>query len=429
MKEHNKKQRLKTMAWAFRIAWNIDHWTMLLWFLVCGALAILPAVALQFNRDTLSVISGFLSGAPYTYADVVKPIVKLGLLMIAIGLSARVNSQFVRMMTYDSYFGGMYAYIMEHVQDIDMKDLLRKEVNDMWMSAILEGNSLWAFVEGICFIFSKLVGITALLITARSMSRPVFLASAFYVAVIFIISLAFSRETRRNQTEDFNDERQIEYYERMSENRGMAKETRIFENTDQVIQQWKQPYLRIQKRNLRRSRAAELRDFITGAGFYAFLIIAVGVSIAAVARGSMRPDALLVIFTLCLNLLNTISDKVSKGGALDLSNVVFYAIYNSYRYSYDMSHVLKKHAAASDYESWLSAYKQAVPYHRHSVKWMSNSSQLINYMNHFSDEGDGCGDVSMFFPGSYYDTTSPNWNKAIQQFQWNDVIHWEQYGW
>ena len=75
MKEHNKKQRLKTMAWAFRIAWNIDHWTMLLWFLVCGALAILPAVALQFNRDTLSVISGFLSGAPYTYADVVKPIV------------------------------------------------------------------------------------------------------------------------------------------------------------------------------------------------------------------------------------------------------------------------------------------------------------------------------------------------------------------
>ena len=128
-------------------------------------------------------------------------------------------------------------------------------------------------------------------------------------------------------------------------------------------------------------------------------------------------------------LLNTISDKVSKGGALDLSNVVFYAIYNSYRYSYDMSHVLKKHAAASDYESWLSAYKQAVPYHRHSVKWMSNSSQLINYMNHFSDEGDGCGDVSMFFPSSYYDTTSPNWNKAIQQFQWNDAIHWEQYGW
>ena len=55
--------------------------------------------------------------------------------------------------------------------------------------------------------------------------------------------------------------------------------------------------------------------------------------------------------------------------------------------------------------------------------------ELINYMNHFSDEGDGCGDVSMFFPSSYYDTTSPNWNKAIQQFQWNDVIHWEQYGW
>ncbi len=92
MNRGKRVNRFKTIAWAFRIAWNIDHWTMVLWFLVCGALAILPAVALQFNRDTLSVLSGYLSGVPYTYTDIVKPIVKLGLLMIAIGLSARVNS-------------------------------------------------------------------------------------------------------------------------------------------------------------------------------------------------------------------------------------------------------------------------------------------------------------------------------------------------
>ena len=42
MNTKQKKQRFKTMAWAFRIAWSIDHWTMLLWFFVCGALQSCP---------------------------------------------------------------------------------------------------------------------------------------------------------------------------------------------------------------------------------------------------------------------------------------------------------------------------------------------------------------------------------------------------
>ena len=302
-----KIDRLRTIAWGFRIAWSIDKWTMLLWFFVCGALAVLPAIALLFNREALSIISGFLSGKPFTYADVVKPIVSLGLLMIAIGLSARVNSQFVRMMTYDAFFGGMYNYIMEHIQNIEMTDLLKKEVNDMWKSAYLEGNSLWAFIEGICFILSKLVGIIALLITALTMSKLIFFISAAYVIVIFIISLSFTKQTRYNQTDNFQDERMIEYYEKLSENHGMAKETRIFENTDKVVEQWRKPYERIIKRHMKRQKAAVTRDFITGAGFYAFLIVTVGVSINGVARGTMTPDIFLVIFTLCLNLYNTIS--------------------------------------------------------------------------------------------------------------------------
>lgn len=301
------KSKLNTIIWGFRICWKLDKRTILLWFLVCGALAALPAVALYFNKQTLSILSSFLSGGAYTYADVVKPIICSGLLMIAIGLSARINSQFVRMMTYDSYFGGMYAYIMEHVQDIEMKDLLRKDVNDMWMSAILEGNSLWAFVEGLCFIFSKLVGITALLIMAFNMSKIIFAISAAYIAIIFVVSLAFAKETRYNQTDAFHDERRIDYYERIYDNPGMAKETRIFENTEQVIEQWRRPYLRIETRDLRRQRAVAIRDFITGAGFYIFLIISVGISLFGVYRGTMMPDIFLVVFTLCLNMYNAIS--------------------------------------------------------------------------------------------------------------------------
>lgn len=99
----------------------------------------------------------------------------------------------------------------------------------------------------------------------------------------------------------------IEYYEKLSENHGMAKETRIFENTDQVVEQWRKPYERKIKRWIQRQNAADIRDLITGAGFYAFLIITVGVSLRGVARGDMTPDIFLVIFQLCLSLYNGIS--------------------------------------------------------------------------------------------------------------------------
>jgi ATP-binding cassette subfamily B protein len=307
MDQNYKVDRLKTIAWGFRIAWSINKWPMLLWLTLCSVLAVLPAVALFFNKQTLSAISGFLSGGAFTYADAVKPIVSLGLLMIAIGLSARINAQFVRMVTYDPYFAGMGRYIMERVQHIEMTDLLKKEVGDLWRSSFLEANSLWAFNEGICFILSKLVGIAALLVTALTMSKLIFAISAAYVAVIFVISLSFTKKTRYNQTDNFQDDRMIEYYEKLSENHGMAKETRIFENTDEVAEQWKKPYQRKIKRWLQRQNAADIRDLITGAGFYAFLIITVGVSLTGIARGTMTPDIFLVVFTLCLSLYNTIS--------------------------------------------------------------------------------------------------------------------------
>ena len=53
----------------------------------------------------------------------------------------------------------------------------------------------------------------------------------------------------------------------------------------------------------------------------------------------------------------------------------------------------------------------------------------MTYMNNFSDDQEDCGDVSMFFPNNYYSNTNPNWNQAIQLFQWNNVIRWQQYGW
>ena len=128
-------------------------------------------------------------------------------------------------------------------------------------------------------------------------------------------------------------------------------------------------------------------------------------------------------------ILGTIADKVSSTGNLNLENQTYYGIYSGYNHSYDMNAVLKANASISDYNTWFAAYQKAVPYCRYSAKWMSISSQLINNMDAFISTEDDCGCISMFFPGLRYTHTSPNWNKSIQKYQWNDMIHWEQYGW
>ena len=96
---------------------------------------------------------------------------------------------------------------MDHVQHVEMTDLLKKEVADTWQSAWQDSVSLWSFVEGLCFILAKIIGIIALLVTAFMMSKLIFAISAAYVVVIFIISVAFTGKPRHDRTKDFQDER------------------------------------------------------------------------------------------------------------------------------------------------------------------------------------------------------------------------------
>lgn len=130
------------------------------------------------------------------------------------------------------------------------------------------------------------------------------------------------------------------------------------------------------------------------------------------------------------DILHTMPEKVSMGGSLDLYHVTYYGINSaSYIYAYDMSSVLKRNAAPSDYDTWLQSFQQVVPYHRHSSKWPTIFPTLKGAMSFFENDAGNCGDVGMFFPYDEFYYTSPNWNKAIQRYQFNDIIRWQQYGW
>jgi hypothetical protein len=108
---------------------------------------------------------------------------------------------------------------------------------------------------------------------------------------------------------------------------------------------------------------------------------------------------------------------------------MFYAIYGNNRYSYDMYNILKANTSAADFNTWTTAYKKTVPYYRNSLRWLTAFQVLAKEQEQFEGQESDCGALSMFFPRTTYNNTQPKWNTAIRQFQWNNVIRWQQYGW
>ena len=143
---------------------------------------------------------------------------------------------------------------------------------------------------------------------------------------------------------------------------------------------------------------------------------------------AIRTSALEELAQATANLLSTIPEKLKPEGELDFNGVTFYA-WNVTKLAYDMSQALKKNTSASAYATWESVFKKAIAHKAYSQRWLVGISSLSldSYMKTFDTENAGV--VSMFFPLNDYSSTTPKWNSAIQQYQWNKFIQWAQYGW
>lgn len=300
-------EKLRTILWAFQIAWRIDKKMLLLWSSLSVGLSILPAVALGYNREVISKISAFVASGTGSLSDVVPSIVMLGVIMTLIGLSTRINGDLIYMMMYDSYYLGMEELMMDGIQKVEMTDLLKTEINDEYLFIVNRAGSLTDVMSGFCGIAGKIVSITSLLIVAYTSARTVFLISLVYVVGVFVLNFSFTEKVRWDAQRGRKDERMVAYFERMPESPGTAKEIRVYENTEEIVGQWKRAYANVAAIERARQFAIELRNFISGVGFYIFLIVMVVFSVSDVAQGRIGTDVFLMVYVLCMNIYNAIS--------------------------------------------------------------------------------------------------------------------------
>ena len=299
--------KLKVMKWAFGLAWYLDKRLLILCCVILSAVSVLPAVALTYRRDILAALNAYLETGEGSMGEVFPAILLLGIVTALIGISNRLNTEFVYSIMFDSYYFGMEEILMDCVQSYSMEELLQKETNDEYNACVLREGALTDFICCFCSLLGKFVGLFSLLLVAFSVSRWVFFITAVYIAGIMCLNLNFTERMRDYWKKIRDKERLAGYYESMPADPDCAREMRIFESKEMILRNWKEAYGAVFEHERKYNVAVKLRAFVSGFGLYFFLVVMIVHSLLELAEGNMQVDVLLVIFTLCMNVFTAVS--------------------------------------------------------------------------------------------------------------------------
>ena len=315
--------------WAFSLAWRFNKKILISWSILLAVVSVLPAVALYYNRAIITELNSFLTTGNGAFGDIMSITIMFGVITALIGLSNRLNVEFVYSVMYDTYYFGMVELLTDGVQKISFEELLDKEVKDEFFAAAFREGSLTDVISSFCTLLGKFVGTTSLLIVAFSLSKLIFVIALIYIIGIIWLNLVFVEKLRYNWQKIRDKERLAGHYENMAYSQEYAKELRVFESKEALYKNWKEAYMPIYDYQIKNTVVVELRSFISGFGFYIFLSAMVIYSLFAVANGTMTAAVLLVIFTLCMNIFTSITGIART---LMLADHGLYALERQYKY-------------------------------------------------------------------------------------------------
>ncbi len=292
------REIIKTIIWSLRLALRINAKLFLLWSTLSVALAMLPAISLSFNRKSVSILSEFLKTGNGTFSDVVPAIITLGIVMTAVGLSKRINGNFLYFVMYDAYYFGLEEYLMDTVNRIELKTLMDKKIRDDHYACIGRCGSLSDFMSSGCLLLSKLAGAISLLVVAASISWVIFGISSAYIIAILILNFIMADKVRWDSRPYQAATRLSNYYQESAMAPGVAKELRVYDLADETVEKWDKAYEEADSIDRHFVRMRQLVTFFSSIGFYIFIILILGYCIYRVADGEMSVDVFLMLYAM-----------------------------------------------------------------------------------------------------------------------------------
>ena len=305
-----KKKKWKTIKWTFQLAWEIDKKMLLVWFFLSTIISVFPTLVLLYNEKLLTLLNAMLQNNNIQIVEIYKYAIILGLVMVLQGLSNRINGDLVYMIMYDSYYLGMQECLMDHINKIELDDLLKKDINDQYNASFVRAGSLTNFLSSLIMLFNKVVSIIMLLAVALKTSRIIFVVSLIYSIVVIIFNSSFVEKLRFSNEEYQSVQRLANFYQKRPMDIDVAKEVRIFGLEKYINDKWKKAFSRFKGYEMNKCVNMGVRNFISSIIYSVFVIVQIIYSIFQVGRGTLSTEACLVIYMLCANLYAHIVDVV-----------------------------------------------------------------------------------------------------------------------
>jgi ATP-binding cassette subfamily B protein len=277
-------------------------------FILVIALAVLPALSLSFNREVIAQLSNYIMHGTGSFEDILPPLLTFGVILMLVGLSSRLNADFIKTMMNNAYTYGMQEIMMDTVHRFEIAELLARNINEDFNYIVRRSYKLTDLIAIICSICGKASSLISLCIVAWTLSRPVFLITVIYVIAAVAINLAFTKNTRFNFAIFRKAQVKASYLQKMPEETNIAKEIRVYGCAEEVIGSWKNAHAVEMNIEIKRFAAFEKRTFFTGLIFYVSLALAMIYLLFSIAQGTVAPDVFLVLFTLCINLFSAVTN-------------------------------------------------------------------------------------------------------------------------
>ena len=293
-----QKENLRILWWAVRLAFHISPKVFLFWLLFSAALAVLPSIALMFNREVVSVLTSFVVYGRGGFADIISPLCKLGLILILAGFSNRLNNGFLYVVMYDDFYFGMQEYLMDCIQKVDIKTLMDKEFYDDYCYCTGRSGSLTDLMSSGCIVIMKSISAISMIAVAFSVSVPI----GFIASVSFAASAAMNLLLSRKMSYDVFAYKRLnaeaKYYSDEMKKPGVAKEMRIYQSQESMLEKWKLAFGKVAAFDESYDRSRILYSYLISGGLYLSIFLMLALSVRQVAGGARTVDVFLMLYLL-----------------------------------------------------------------------------------------------------------------------------------
>lgn len=302
----HKGDKIKTIGWAILTALRINKSIFFLWIIISSLISILPAVTLNFYQIIISDLSSYLDGGNESIQTVLPYVIFLGIVLLANGLSGRINGDLLYMIMYDYYHLGMQELLMDSMQRVEMKKIMDKEHRDEYKAVLRRAGSLTDFMSAMCLLVSRVIGIISLLLVSLRISLLITIFSILYVIIVITLNLKLADKARLDVMRVREIERRIDYYQNLVTIPGVAKEMRIYDTKDNIIKNWDKEYEKLNELDYKRAFWLEFISFLSGLIYYLFMAVIVFFCIYRVSEKMMGVDTFLTVYMLARNISGSI---------------------------------------------------------------------------------------------------------------------------